>query len=208
MGRNQGFPFFAKLDVSVERAVIDTSTTSTRSARPLVMPTSLNPCFLLVRARIKLAALRFWEDNRELVRLDSQQFFPVGQEISIGNSYFTDAACLKIDVRLRIALGPDTLRVSTLVEQDTALTIKDAISGALTAQGCVSLYHDDEEQLYTAVHGVTAAIISEMECRIECEAVLDLAGCQFGLLGLVVPTDQERADVERLSKKIKLHRSM
>lgn len=207
MSANQGFAFFTKLDVYVEGAMNDAPTTATQFARSLATPVSLNSCLLLVHAGNPSAAAFSGRWNR----MDPHGFatvLPGWSGHQHGNSYFADAPCLEVDVSLRIALGPDTLRVSTTVEQDTALTIKDAISGALIAQSCLELYHDEEEQLYTTVYGVPAEIISEMECGLECEAVLDLAECQSGLLGLTSPTDRERADVEKLPKMIKFHRSI
>lgn len=170
---------------------------------PVVTPVTLNPCLVVKRSS------HCWHDHRSgPARSDLEDvslgkcLVRVGEQMSIGNSYFTDCPYTKLRCQLEIVFGRD-LRVSAdpykivtdcLINQDSRLTINDIIAIALATPGNMRLRHIYGQSVDGRI--LPSDFIKEKERELGLPAFLNLGRSRFRFRSIIEASDEERAEVE------------
>lgn len=180
----------------------------------VVTPVTLNPCLIVKQSS------HCWHDNYSgLARSDLENvslgkcLVRVGEQMSIGNSYFTDCPYTKIRCQLEIVFGRD-LRVSTdpykiyivrLINQDARLTINEIIAIALATPGYTRFgrIYGKSVDGKVFIQGKTvdgrvlpSDLIKEQERELGLPAFLNLGQSGFSFRSIIGASDEERAEFE------------
>jgi hypothetical protein len=170
-----------------------------------VTPVVLNPCFWRSPRTSAAHAFVLWSEELQLrykQPLTLQQF----EHQSIAKGYLSDSHCTAIQVRLYFVLCPtgfDPRKASTLitvcsvVRSQTPLTFGAIVSRALDSTVGINVLGAADPRFCGSrdarKEGVARELIDELKQQTNYEAFFILSESSFHLLGVVAPTDEERA---------------